>query len=662
MMSLLPMRSVALLTVTLAVLLVVSAAAAAPYVPPRDEAFDRKVQAEIEARDPQGAELFARAGAALDRQDLTAAAGLLEDVHARDPWFVHATRRLCGVESWRGNHERAIALCRQAYGTDASVRNESALALALLMADKGTGDNGTKALDLASEAAHKDPQDYFAQSTFCQAALHMNVLGDVAWCASAMRHIAPHDVQALYYSAIVDGSHGKLDEASRELEEAHAGGLPDDAYRKLHEAIDGARSPVDRWGRVVLETLVGWLAGFALLLGVGALLSAAAMRAARRVPTEPTGHARGFDAWLRRTYRVVLWLTCAYYYASLPVVALLVVGMGAGAVYASLAMGVIPIKLLLVAFIITIGSVGAIGRSLVAGRKDEDPGEKLSLSDHPRLRAVLDEVAARIGTRPVDSVYVTPGTEIAVLERGGLLRQLRGKSERCLVLGAAVLEGMRVRELKAILAHEYGHFHNEDTAGGGFALAVRRSLLTMAMHLVRGRAASNLNPAWWFVKAFHAVFLRVSQGASRLQEVLADRWAAFAYGSEAFSRGLIHVVGRSVRFDAHIQATLGEVVPAKQPLANVYSYVPKEALDPKKVEEAIEEAMSRAASPYDSHPRPADRIAWMTQIAAAGPAESAEDIEDAWSLLSQREVIEKRMTDEVRARLAMRGIRVQAAG
>jgi hypothetical protein len=80
------------------------------------------------------------------------------------------------------------------------------------------------------------------------------------------------------------------------------------------------------------------------------------------------------------------------------------------------------------------------------------------------------------------------------------------------------------------------------------------------------------------------------------------------------------------------------------------------------VEDAIEQAMSRPASPYDSHPRPADRIAWVTKLAAAGPPESTGDVEDAWTLLSQREVIEKQMTDEVRARLAMRGIRVQAAG
>ena len=55
-------------------------------------------------------------------------------------------------------------------------------------------------------------------------------------------------------------------------------------------------------------------------------------------------------------------------------------------------------------------------------------------------------------------------------------RQLRGRAERCLILGVGVLEGLKIGPFKAVLAHEYGHFTNKDTAGGGFALAVRRSL------------------------------------------------------------------------------------------------------------------------------------------------------------------------------------------
>lgn len=638
---------------------VAAVARATPYKPPYDAAFEQKIQAEIQARDPEGAALFAQATQARDREDDATYADLLEKVHARDPWFSHATRRLCTVESQRAHHDRALALCREAYAEDASPENADALVTALLAAGRGDAD-AAHALDLARKAAQQAPSDFFAQFTLCQAALKTNDTPTFRAAASALRGIAPHDAFALFFSSIDEAMQGRPDDAERLLDEAHAAGLPDETYSHFHDVIEQTRSPVDRWGPLVLKAFVAWLAIFALLLGLGGVLSAATLRAAVRVPADARGSASGGDALLRRTYRVVLALTCAYYYLSLPVVALSVVGLGAGLVYMCLAIGTIPIKLLLIAGVIILASLWAMAKSLFVRARDEDPGERLDLAQHPRLRAVLDEVAERIGTRPVDAVYVTPGTQVAVLERGGLLRQMRGRSERCLVLGAAVLDGMRLRELKAVLAHEYGHFQNEDTAGGGFALAVRRSLFSFAMHLARGGAASNLNPAWWFVRAFNRVFHGVSQGATRLQEILADRWAAFAYGSEAFARGLTHVVSRSIRFDAHLAATLQEVVPAKQGVANFYAFVPKKDVEPKKVEDAVEQAMSRPASPYDSHPRPADRIAWVTRIGAEGAPVAEDDAQDAWSILSDREGIEKRMSDELRSRLAMKGIRVHA--
>jgi Zn-dependent protease with chaperone function len=132
-----------------------------------------------------------------------------------------------------------------------------------------------------------------------------------------------------------------------------------------------------------------------------------------------------------------------------------------------------------------------------------------------------------------------------------MLRQLTGRNERCLILGAGILEGMSLGPFRAILAHEYGHLSNQDTAGGGFALAVRRSLHTMAENLAARGAAGWYNPAWLFLNGFYSIFLRISQGASRLQEVLADRWAALSYGAQAFEEGLRHAITQSIRFEAH---------------------------------------------------------------------------------------------------------------
>lgn len=58
-------------------------------------------------------------------------------------------------------------------------------------------------------------------------------------------------------------------------------------------------------------------------------------------------------------------------------------------------------------------------------------------------------------------------------------------------------------------------------------------------------------------------------------------------GSAAFNRGLEHIVDRSVRFDAHLSATLQEVVPAKRALHNVYAFEPENPIDPQKLEDAL---------------------------------------------------------------------------
>jgi hypothetical protein len=238
------------------------------------------------------------------------------------------------------------------------------------------------------------------------------------------------------------------------------------------------------------------------------------------------------------------------------------------------------------------------------------------------------------------------------MERGGLLAQLRGGSERCLILGVGVLDGMKLGPFKAIMAHEYGHFSNKDTAGGGFALAVRRSLFRMAQHLAEGGAAAWYNPAWLFLIGFHKVFLRISQGASRLQEVLADRWAAFTYGAKAFEEGLTHVIRRSALFNAHVKATMNEVVDAKLPLANLYAYQPAaEAVSAGDVEAAIREELSREPSPYDSHPAPVDRFRWVQAIGENGVV-AVEDEEEVWALFRDREDVERRLTVQVRANVA----------
>jgi Zn-dependent protease with chaperone function len=636
--------------------------AAGPAELPGLEEFDARVTAELEASHPEAVGLWAQANEARDAEDHVRAAELYRQVLAFAPGFVHAKRRLAGSELALGNRKKAIALSREALAAEASTENMVALASALgreTEKEKPTPAQKKEAHALAVKAATKAPEDFFAQATLAQVALDNDDLASFKKASDRLLRIAPDHVATHHIASLRAAMEERWDDAEASLERAHALGLPDESYKSMRAMLQQARPQAPRLLKKFAWAGGAWLLGLLVLLAAGAFLSGAVLREAATLPTEASGRAAGGGAALKKAYSVVLWLSCAYYYVSLPLVALVVVLAGGGIVYGFFAIGRIPIKLVLLVVIVVLATLWSMLKSLFVRVSDEDPGERLDLRRHPRLRALLGDVARRIGTRPVDNVYLTPGTELAVMERGGMGRQLRGQAERCLILGVGVLEGLKIGPFKAVLGHEYGHFSNRDTAGGGFALAVRRSLITMAQALAESGAAAWYNPAWLFLNGFYRVFLRISQGASRLQEILADRWAAFTYGSRAFEEGLRHVIEQSVRFDARAGATLQDM--AAQPVSNLYQHQPASPVAEAEVEKAIREVLNRAASPYDSHPSPAERTRWVRALGARGSVQSADDASEAWTLFEERAAIEQRMTGHVRAMVEAARLAQEAA-
>lgn len=609
------------------------------------QALNTKLEQDLRARNPEAAELFVRAVEAQEKEDHRKAADLYARLHEMVPDFTPALRRQGHEELTLGNRDRAVELCREAEAKEPSATNHAALALALV--GSPNADERREAMDLASRATEQEPDSSFAQTALAEAAMANDNVLRLERAAYKLVHLLPQDNSGFFYLAVAQASKGDFDSAEANAALARERGLDPETYQSLMDGIDGARPWYVRLLAPAAWVVSLWLGALLVLFVSGGFLSRAALKAAERMPAQPTGEAQGLDASLRRLYRGVLWASCLFYWLSIPLVVLSVIGVAGGLLYAIFAMGHIPIKLVLLIVVVAGASLIAIVKSLFARGRDVDPGLKMSPSEEPRLDAILTEVAGRVGTRKVDNVYLTPGTELAVMERGGMMKQMGGTPERCLILGVGVLEGMKLGPFKAILAHEYGHFSNRDTAGGGFALAVRRSLLTMAQHLAEGGAAAWYNPAWLFVNGFHRVFLRISQGASRLQEVLADRWAAFTYGGRAFERGLRHVIERSIRFDAFATATLNEVIQKKQPLANLYAYQPSALMSDNDISYQIEEAFNSEPSPYDSHPRPADRIRWVQAIPGAQTS-SIDDERDAWTLFRDREALEKKLTVQVR--------------
>jgi Zn-dependent protease with chaperone function len=622
--------------------------------------FDAQIARELEARSPEAAALFAQANQAREKEDHQRAGDLYARVYQLVPGFVHALRRQAMEELALENRDRSIELARKAVAQEASVENLTALSAALSFSKDQQIPQAERreALSLAQRAVELAPNDFSAQGSLAQAALVNESVTLLGPTADRMIALAPEDMNGYYFRGVAELYQGNPEAAEKFFGLARQHGLDEESYQTLLGTVRDLRDFRPWPSRFLVPALWGlaaWAVCLLVLFASGWTLSRATLRAAQKLPAQANGAATGRDLFLRRLYKGVLWLSCLYYWLSIPIVILLVLAAGGGAIYGLMALGILPVKLLAVIALVVLVSLASIVKSLFARSRNEDPGLRLEPTEEPRLRDLLHEVAGKIGTRPVDNVYLTPGTELAVMERGGMLKQLRGTSERCLILGIGVLEGMKLGPFKAILAHEYGHFSNQDTAGGGFALSVRRSVFTMARHLAEGGAAAWYNPAWLFVNGFHRVFLRISQGASRLQEVLADRWAAFTYGAKSFERGLLHVIERDIRFSAHASATLGEVVEGRRALANLYTYSPAATPNPEELQAQLDQALHQEPSPYDSHPSPMNRFLWTRAIPEPGQPSLADE-EEVWTLFRDREALEKRLTQAVRENLQSQGI------
>src|SRR2546423_9711804 len=143
-------------------------------------------------------------------------------------------------------------------------------------------------------------------------------------------------------------------------------------------------------------------------------------------------------------------------------------------------LGHVPVKLIAVLVIGAVVTVYQMIRSLFVKREQEDPGRALREEEAPGLWALTREVAGVVGTRAVDEIRVTPGTDLAVYERGSARERRRGAAARGLILGVGVLNGFGTNAFPAVLAHEYGHFSHRDTAGRGAAPRANKGQLNLA--------------------------------------------------------------------------------------------------------------------------------------------------------------------------------------
>ncbi|MFC1754814.1 M48 family metalloprotease [Thermoproteota archaeon] len=291
---------------------------------------------------------------------------------------------------------------------------------------------------------------------------------------------------------------------------------------------------------------------------------------------------------------------------------------------------------------------------------NKTPGFFLSTKKERKLWKLTRDVAEEVKARPINMIKITPLSGIGVYQEGSLISTLMGKGKRVLELGIPALQDLKLEEFKAILAHEYGHFSNRDTQWSRFTYSMGSSL-TSTLNATPGPAREGpvniihlvmyINPAYWMMLIYVKLYFKITNGFSRVREVMADIHAMEVYGGKTFSEGLMRVAMNSVIFNSLERMQIvpmflkGKVsLNMSGLMSDAYTRAKKADFDKLK-----NELLKHGAKhdEYDSHPALKTRLDYSTKFKTGRAAGSKK----ATSIFENWKDINAQAADKYNARL-----------
>jgi Zn-dependent protease with chaperone function len=248
----------------------------------------------------------------------------------------------------------------------------------------------------------------------------------------------------------------------------------------------------------------------------------------------------------------------------------------------------------------------------VIPRKDvfDPPGPRLEDRDHPKLFAMLREVASATGQPMPADVYLLNQVNAFVTARGG---RMGVGGVRVMGIGLPLIQALSVDGLRAVIAHEFGHFWAGDLKLGPWIhkthTAIAQTVETLADSWIG-------KPFVWY----NHLFLRLTMAVSRRQEFVADEVAARVTSPAVLSDALKRVAVAAPAFSWYYRS---EVIPALNsgvlpPLAGGFDNF----LSSTRVNDTISRITSEhpeETHAFDTHPPLDQRVEALAAIATSGP-------------------------------------------
>ncbi|MFD7626101.1 M48 family metallopeptidase [Streptomyces sp. NPDC059851] len=368
-------------------------------------------------------------------------------------------------------------------------------------------------------------------------------------------------------------------------------------------------------------------------------------------------------------------LLSGFYLLGLVLLALLA-GVDFGA-YAAGLRGFALLKLIAVTGVLAVPIV----RGMIMLRTPEEdpvPGVPVGPEQEPVLWRTVREVAEQVGTRAPDEIVLIAEVNAAVSEDSRLLGLLPGT--RRLYVGLPLMTGLDEMQLRAVLAHEMGHYANFDTRLDALIARGHAQLTRTVAHfheraaakvakerarqekqaekrIAKGKKAHEVDTRFdgathramaKFYMAYGRFYLRATLSSFRRQELAADLASVKVAGRDAAASALreLNALGPAHKFYMDSYATLGlgaDLLPRPgQVFGGLRSLLDARAAE---LDDLRRELPTEPTDPYDSHPPLAERVARIEALPDDGRGRT--DARPALALLSAPEAAQAALEQAV---------------
>lgn len=221
----------------------------------------------------------------------------------------------------------------------------------------------------------------------------------------------------------------------------------------------------------------------------------------------------------------------------------------------------------------------------IFSKKNQDDSNLLQIDSvkQPELMKLILETAAAAGTPSPGKVYLTYNVNAAVFYDSGFWSMFLPVKKN-LKIGLGLINSSSVAELKAILAHEFGHFSQRSMKVGSYVYNVNKVLHNL---LYDNEGYGNGIEKWANLSGYFAIFVRIAAiiiggiqwillkvyewvnlnhlALSREMEFHADEVAAEIVGSQTFINVLLRLDMASEAFNTVLDHYNEKIALAEKP-------------------------------------------------------------------------------------------------